>query len=124
MTAEEYKFVFTEICPEQPSNETIKEEAQAYQRWKKANGMGRYNILTSMSNVMQHQHKDVPAVYDMVMSLKEMFKNQNRTARQVSIKELMNTNMTEGTSFRDHVLKLMSHLNELKILGAEIDEET
>ncbi|KAH0716833.1 hypothetical protein KY290_013400 [Solanum tuberosum] len=32
--------------------------------------------------------------------------------------------MAEGSSFREHVLKLMSYLNELEILGAEIDKES
>ena len=36
----------------------------------------------------------------------------------------MNTNMIEGTPVRDHVLKMMNHLNELDILGAKIDEKT
>ena len=32
--------------------------------------------------------------------------------------------MDEGTPIQDHVLKMISHLNELEILGAEIDGET
>ena len=30
LTAEEHKFLLTEICPEQPSNEATKEKAQAH----------------------------------------------------------------------------------------------
>ena len=37
---------------------------------------------------------------------------------------LLNTKMAEGTPFWDHVLKMIAHLNELKILGAEIDGES
>ncbi|KAL8088515.1 hypothetical protein AgCh_038337 [Apium graveolens] len=40
------------------------------------------------------------------------------------MKALMNTQMAEGTPVRDHVLKMMSHLNEIEILGAELDGET
>jgi len=58
--------------------------------------------------------------YDIVMNLKEMFGDQNCAARQVAMRKLMNTNMIEGTPVRDHVLKMMSHLNELKILGARL----
>ena len=53
-----------------------------------------------------------------------MFGDQSRVVRQVAIKDLMNTTMAEGTPIRDHVLKMVSLLNELKILGAEIDGET
>ena len=59
--------------------------------------------------------------YDMMLNLKEMFGDQNRAARQVAMKTLLNMKMTEGNPVRDHVLKMMSHLNELEILGAEID---
>ena len=124
LAAEEYKFVLAEIWPQQPSNEATKEEAHAYQKWKKADEIVRCYILASMSNVLQHQHQDMSTAYDMVMSLKEIFGNQNRVARQVAMRELINTNMTEGTPARDHVLKMMSYPNELEILKAEIDRET
>ena len=60
----------------------------------------------------------------MMMNLKEMFGEQNRAARQVAMRALLNTKMAEGTPVRDHVLKMISHLNELEILGAEIDGES
>ena len=62
--------------------------------------------------------------YDMVMSVKEMYGDQNGAARQIAMKKLMNIYMVERTSVRDHVLKTMNHLNTLEILGAEIDRET
>ena len=40
------------------------------------------------------------------------------------MKALLNTKMAEGTPVQDHVLKMISHLNELEILGAEIDGES
>ena len=70
-----------------------------------------------------NQHQDISTVYDMVISLKELFGDQSCAAKQVSMRELMNTNMAEGTPVRNHILNMMSHLNELEILGAEIDEK-
>ena len=40
------------------------------------------------------------------------------------MKALLNMKMAEGTLVLDHVLKMISHLNELEILGAEIDGES
>ena len=40
------------------------------------------------------------------------------------MKDLMNTTMAETTLVRDHVLKMFGLLNELEILGAEIDRES
>ena len=42
----------------------------------------------------------------------------------VAIKELISVAHVEGTPIRDHVLKIISLLNELEILGAKIDGET
>ena len=52
-----------------------------------------------------------------------MFGDQNCATRQVALKNLMNTTMAEGTLVRDHVLKMISLLNELEILGDEIDAD-
>ena len=62
--------------------------------------------------------------YDMMLNLKEMFGEQNRAGRQVAMKALLNTKMAEGTPVRDHVLKMIGHLNKLEILQAEIDGES
>ena len=40
------------------------------------------------------------------------------------MRALLNTKMVEGTTVRDHVLKMIAHLNELEILGSEIDGES
>ena len=40
------------------------------------------------------------------------------------MKALLTEKMAEGSSVIDHVLKLMNYLNELEILGAEIDKES
>ena len=124
LNAEGYKYVLTQVCPIEPGEGASDEESQAYRKWIKADEMVRCYMLASMSNVLQHQHQAMPTAYDMITSLKEMFGDQNRAARLVAMKDLMNTTMVEGTSVKDHVLKMVSLLNELEILGAKIDGET
>ena len=60
----------------------------------------------------------------MILSLKEMFGEQGRLARQIVMKTLMNTKMDEGTLMREHVLKIFDHLNILEILSGGIDTES
>lgn len=86
--------------------------------------MARCYIMTSMSNILQHQHHAMEIAYDMMLNLKEMFSDQNRAARLVAMKELVSITHVEGAPIRDHVLKMIVLLNELEILGAEIDAET
>nr|XP_016493921.1 PREDICTED: uncharacterized protein LOC107813204 [Nicotiana tabacum] len=75
-----------------------------------------------MANVLQHQ--SMGSTYDMLESLKEMFSEKNCAAKQTAMKVLLNTKMAEGSSVRYHVLKMMSLLNELEVLGAVIDKES
>ncbi|XP_042409866.1 uncharacterized protein LOC121999226, partial [Zingiber officinale] len=124
LTAEGYKFVLSEECPETPSNDSTPEEIQYHSKWVKADEMARCYILASMSNVLQHQHQDLPTAYDIMNNLKELFGHQNRAARQEAMRKLMTTTMTEGTPVRDHILKMMAYLNEIQVLGGEIDGET
>ncbi|KAM3327211.1 hypothetical protein P3S67_002337 [Capsicum chacoense] len=77
-----------------------------------------------MENVLQHQHQSMTTSYEMLESLKEMFGEQNHAAKQTAMKTILTTKMVEGTSVREHVLKIMSLLNELEILGAVIDKES
>ena len=47
-----------------------------------------------------------------------------RLARQATLKTIMNTKMSKGTSVRDHVICMIKFFNEIKILGTKIDGET
>ncbi|XP_019264439.1 PREDICTED: uncharacterized protein LOC109242064 [Nicotiana attenuata] len=123
LTAEGYKFVISEECPEKTENATD-DHVKAYDKWVKADEIARCYILASMANVLQHQHQSMGSAYDMLESLKEMFGEQNRAAKQTAMKALLNTKMAEGSSVRDYVLKMMSLLNELEVLGAVIDKES
>ena len=45
LTAKEYKFVLTDVCPPPPYRDSSKEEIKAYQHWRKADEMTRCYIL-------------------------------------------------------------------------------
>ncbi|XP_070039190.1 uncharacterized protein [Nicotiana tomentosiformis] len=124
LIAEEYKFVLDEVCPEKPRDDGMDDEQKAYRKSVKANEMVRCYILASMSNVLQHQYQSMESAYDILKNLKEMFVDQNRAAKQTAMKALLNTKMVEGSYVRDYVLKMMSLLNELEVLGANIDKDT
>ncbi|XP_042422622.1 uncharacterized protein LOC122010221, partial [Zingiber officinale] len=124
LTAESYKYVLTEQCPDAPTGESTQEEIEYHRKWVKADEMARCYILASMSNVLQHQHQDLPTAYDIMNNLKELFGHQDRASRQEAMRKIMTATMQEGTPVRDHILKMMAYLNEIQILGGEIDGET
>ncbi|XP_075666175.1 uncharacterized protein LOC142636002 [Castanea sativa] len=57
-------------------------------------------------------------------SLKEMFGEQGRSARQEIMRQIYNTKMAEGSSVREHCLWTIANLNTLEVLGADIDGES
>ena len=60
--------------------------------------MAKCSILASMSNVLQHQHERTLTAYNIMLSLKEMLRDQGRGGRQVAMKALLNTKMVEVSS--------------------------
>ena len=81
LTAEDYNFVLTEICPHAPDSISELEEDAAYHKWYKADKMARCYILGSMSNVLQQQHERMLTAYDIMMNLKEIFRDQSCASR-------------------------------------------
>ena len=73
LTAESYKFVLTEACPDAPDGDSTLEEIEYHKKWVKADEMAQCYILASMSNVLQHQYQDLPTTYDIMNNLKELF---------------------------------------------------
>ena len=86
--------------------------------------MAKRYILASISNVLQHQMQDEELASNIMLSLKEMFSEQDHSARQETMRQIYNTKMVEGTSVREHCLKMISNLNTLEVLGVDIDGES
>lgn len=60
----------------------------------------------------------------MIYNLNEMFGHHGRQARQNATKVILSLRMVECESVMYHALKVIGHLNELEVLGAEINGET
>ena len=68
--------------------------------------------------------QDVGLASEIMLSLKDMFGEQGYSARQETIRQIYNTKMAEGTSMREHCLRMISNMNTLEVLGADIDGES
>ena len=86
--------------------------------------MAKCYILASISNVLQHQMQDVELASNIMLSLKEMFGERCRFARQETMRQIYNTKMAKGSLVREHCLTMISNLNTLEVLGADIDGES
>jgi hypothetical protein len=95
-TVEEYKYFLTNPCPEIGESSTV-EVREAEKIWKKADKMARCYMLASMSNILQSKYENKPTAYNIDCSLREMFADKSRLARQEALKSIMNTKIPEGT---------------------------
>ena len=68
--------------------------------------------------------QDVELALDKMLNLKEMFGEQGCSTRQETMRQIYNTKMIDGTSVREHCLQMISNLNKLEVLGADIDENS
>ena len=76
-----------------------------------------------MDNVLQQQYMSLATTYEIIFSFQEMFGDRSRLARQVVFKTIINTEIIEQTPMRDHMIHMIKLLNEIEILGVEIDGE-
>uniref|UniRef100_A0A6I9QLS2 Uncharacterized protein LOC105036550 n=1 Tax=Elaeis guineensis var. tenera TaxID=51953 RepID=A0A6I9QLS2_ELAGV len=123
LIADEYKYVLYEPSLEVGLNSS-EEEKEAEKAWKKADQMARCYMLAFMSNVLQSKHKKMDSAYNIMRSLTKIFTDKSRPAKQATLRDIMNTRIAEGGSVREHMLKMIAHFNEAKILGANIDIES
>ena len=124
LTTDKIAHVLNTESPELALTDATEKKRDAFNKWLEADEMAKCYIMASMTNVLQKQCQGLVTTQDMMLHLKEMFGEQSRSARQTTMKNLMSTKMVEGTPVREHVLKMISFINELDMLGAEIDSET
>ena len=77
-----------------------------------------------MSNVLQRQHCPMETALDILPNIDKMFPRLSRQARFEATSDFMNLRQKKGHLVYEHMMKVITYLNELKILGAEIDAET
>ena len=124
LTCEGIIWVTLESFHVAPTKSSTPEERATYEAWRKDDEKSRMYILASLNEVLQSQHQSMSTSSAMLLSLQEMFGVQSRSAKQMVMKQIMNTKMYEGTRVKDHMIKLIGLFNELGDLGADIDWET
>ncbi|RVW52634.1 Retrovirus-related Pol polyprotein from transposon TNT 1-94 [Vitis vinifera] len=120
---ENYHFVLKEDCPPVPPANASKAVSEEYNRWIIANNKTRCYLL-AMNEVLRTKHEGLETAREIMESLQQMFGRPSEQARHEAVKAVMNSKMKNGSSVREHVLKMIHHFNEAEINGAKIDEKT
>ncbi|XP_073129712.1 uncharacterized protein [Henckelia pumila] len=121
---ENYQFVLKEDCPPAPPANASRTVSQAYNNWIVANNKARCYLLAAMNEVLRAKHEALETAKGIMESLQQMFGRPSEQARHEAVKAVMKCKMKNGSSVRDHVLKLINHFNDAEINGANIDEKT
>ena len=86
--------------------------------------MAKRYILALISVELHKKHQSMETTTEIMSSLRKMFRQNTNFSREAALKCITDTKMEEGTRVRDHVLKMMDYLNEVKIHGVQIDDKT
>ncbi|KAL5581101.1 hypothetical protein UlMin_013543 [Ulmus minor] len=117
LTSEKHKFVLLEAFPPEPVTNATKAVRDAYDKWIASNDMACCYMLASMSNVLQEQYQGMRTVTDVMTSLQAMFRETSTHARFDAVKDIVNSRIKAGMPLRDHLLRIIAHLNEAEIDG-------
>ncbi|KAK4850321.1 hypothetical protein QYF36_005646 [Acer negundo] len=124
LQSEKHKFVLTTPKPPVPNNESSIMCRDEYEQWKTSDDMAKCYIMATISDVLQQQHEGMESAGDIMMSLEEMFAMKSRTTKREAVTAFMNLRMKPGQAVKDHMMKVIAHLNIAELHGAEIDGET
>ncbi|KAI9169007.1 hypothetical protein LWI28_005411 [Acer negundo] len=124
LQSEKHKFVLTTPKPPAPNNESSIMYRDEYEQWKTSDDMAKCYIMATISDVLQQQHEGMKSAADIMMSLEEMFAMKSRTTKREAVTAFMNLMMKPGQAVKDHMMKVIAHLNIAELHGAEIDGET
>ncbi|KAK0607181.1 hypothetical protein LWI29_010824 [Acer saccharum] len=124
LQSEKHKFVLTTPKPPAPNNESSIMHKDEYEQWKTSDDMAKCYIMATISNVLQQHHEGMESVTDIMMSLEELFAMKSRTTKREAVTTFMNLRMKPGHAVKDHMMKVIAHLNIAELHGVEIDGET
>src|SRR5215813_8985828 len=124
LVCKDLKFVLTEECPPEPAINTSQAIRDAHQKWVKANEKARCYLLAGMSDVLTVKPEPMATAYQMLQSLQGLFGQPSERLRHEATVSAMTARMKEGTSVRDHVLRMMTYLNTAETHGTRIDEHS
>ena len=74
--------------------------------------------------MLKAKHEKMQTAKDIWDSLQSIFGQPSKKSWHDAVKVVINARMKNGTSVREHVLKIIAHLNEAEIHGAQINEKT
>ncbi|KAJ8754716.1 hypothetical protein K2173_012105 [Erythroxylum novogranatense] len=121
---ERISWVLTENEPTPLSGYSTPEQVQQHERWQNADKTTKCYILAFVSDMLQKQIACMKMASAMVHHLHEMFGVRTRSARVKAIQTFHNLIQKPGEPVQDYMMKVISAVTEVEMLGADIDADT
>ena len=85
--------------------------------------MAKCYIIASVSYVLQQQHEGMRTTAEIMLSLGEMFAMRSKATMREAVTTFMNLKMKPGQFVKDHMMKVIAHINIAELNGVEINGE-
>lgn len=116
-------FVLKEDDAPLPPSNASNFVAEEYNHWVVANNKAYFYLLDAMNELLRTKHEAFETTREIIDSLENVQAIYDQ-ARHVVVKVVKNDKRKNGSSVREHVLKMFNHLNEAEINGVTIDDKT
>ncbi|KAK4411935.1 hypothetical protein Sango_0266500 [Sesamum angolense] len=100
------------------------DECDTLERWHADHRKVRNIILASMSNGIWKQYDRLDDIASILQSIKKVYGILDWHTRFVATKEFLRIKMTEGSSLQEHGVKMLSLVEKIEDLKAELDNDT
>jgi hypothetical protein len=123
LDSEKRSYVLTAPPPVALPTDSSDEERATFDKWVEDNLQARCLMLASMSSELQKQHENMSHASDIHLHLSELYSTPGRQERYLASKELFQARMIEGSSVREHGLKMIGLIEKLAHLNVVMDNE-
>ncbi|XP_031392271.1 uncharacterized protein LOC116204320 [Punica granatum] len=108
---------------ELPGRDATSDQQDAYDQWFVDDTKVCCYMLASMSNELQNQHENMKSSCEILKNLRELYRENSRTARYEISKELFHAKMQEGIEVAAHVQKMIRLIPQLEKIEFQMDKE-
>ncbi|KAL0445671.1 UNVERIFIED_CONTAM: hypothetical protein Slati_1695000 [Sesamum latifolium] len=117
-------YVLDRSLPRALLEESTHEEYLTFEKWLEDNRRVCSIILGSMANDIQKQYDRHNDVQSIMLRMSQMYAVPNRHIRYAATKAFFGTKLIEGSSVQEHGVKMLSFVEKLKDLKANLEKET
>ncbi|KAL0458382.1 UNVERIFIED_CONTAM: hypothetical protein Slati_0465400 [Sesamum latifolium] len=121
---ENQAYVLDRSLPRALPEQSTHEERLTFEKWHEDNRKVRSIVLESMTNDIQKQYDRHDDVQSIMLCMSQIYAVLDRHIRYAATKAFFGTKMIEGSSVQEHGVKMLSLVEKLKDLKADLAKET